>query len=374
MRLLLATATGAAVFASGTATAFATQSALPKAAAAACSLTTADVTDIKVGDAYIPIKDDATVDFEATIKNPYALTADPGDSTKKVLAKDVTSIRADFQRVGETTWNDATIAQIPAPPTGNQTTAPADVTVKGSFKVTKDNKDGKWQVRLQVIRTGPQTESCKEVTVDPQVKLVSAGVTDPVVITAGEDTKVAVKANILGASAVTARLYSNDGNDSVDLTLSKGNSVNSWYEDTWFDSDFSTGTWTLELTAGRGKESIKYEKADTFSVQTGKSKSKKSKTNVSFDVSANKVKKGKAVRLFGTAYRGSSAYSGKMVELYYKKKGSSGWKFLSFAKANSSGKFSKSVTPKFDAYWRAVVTGTSKTYGSTSSAEFVDVR
>ncbi|MEV7005949.1 hypothetical protein [Streptosporangium sp. NPDC051022] len=366
MRLLLAAATGAVVFASGTATALATQSALSKTAAAACALTTTDVSDIKFEEAYVPLKDDITVGFEATIKAPYKLA-------NGALVKDVTGIKADFQRPGETGWNEAIVAQIDNPPA--TTTPPAEVKVKGNFKITKDNKDGKWQLRLAVTRDGAAAkDSCQEVAVDPQVKYVSSAVTDPVVVTPGQDTRVAVKATVLGASSVSARLFSNDGNDSVDLTLEKGNSANTWYQDTWFDSDFTTGNWTLELTAGRGKESVKYERADTFYVQAGKSSTKKSKTKVAFDVSANKVKKGKSIRLFGTAYRGSSAYSGKMVELYYKKKGTSSWKFLSFTKANAKGKFSKTVKPKFDAYWRARLPATSKTYAATSGAEFVDVR
>ncbi|SFI46931.1 hypothetical protein SAMN05216275_103277 [Streptosporangium canum] len=369
MRLLLAAATGAAVFATGTATAFATQT---SATAVACDLNTADVTAVTVGDAYVPLKDDATVDFEATLKDAWKLAED-----KKSVQQNITAVTAEFQRAGETTWNSATIEALPAvpapPATGEATLPTADVKLKGSFKVTKDNKDGKWQVRLHVSRSAASSDSCKEVTVSPQVKYVSASVTDPVVVSAGQDTEVAVKANIIGASSVTARLFSNDSNDSVDLELSKSNTADQWYRETWFDDDYATGAWTLELVAARGKESVKFEKADTFWVQKGSSKSKKAKSKVSFDVSANKVKKGKKIRLYGKAYRGSSAYSGKMIELYTKKKGGS-WKFAYFVKANGSGKFSKTVKPKTDAYWRAQVPGTSKTYGSKSGYEFVDVR
>ncbi|WP_433253139.1 hypothetical protein ACQPYK_09185 [Streptosporangium sp. CA-135522] len=370
MRLLLATATGAAVFATGTATAFATQT---KAAAVACDLTAADVTAITVSDAYIPPKDDATIGFEATLKDAWKLSAD-----KKAVERNITAVTAEFQRVGETTWNSATIEAlpaIPAPPSSGDATLPTgDVKLKGSFKVTKDNKEGKWQVRLHVSRGAAANDSCKEFQVGSQIKFVSASVTDPIVLNSGDDTQVSVRANILGATSVTARLFSNDQNDSVDLELSESGTANQWYKETWFDDDFATGSWTLELTATRGGQSVKFEKADNFWVQTGSSKAKKAKSKIAFDVSANKVKKGKKVRLYGTAYRGSSGYSGKMVELHYKKKGSSSWKFAYFVKANGSGKFSKTVKPKFDAYWRAEVSGTSKTYGAKSGSEFVDVR
>ncbi|GIH90041.1 hypothetical protein ACFFMN_11430 [Planobispora siamensis] len=360
MRLLLAAATGAAVFTSSTATALAAGSATT---AVACELS-ADVTALTVSDAFVPLKDDATVTFEATIKSPYKLNG-------KALEKDVTSVKADFQRVGETAWNDATIEQVPAPPTGDHTTAPADVKVKGSFKITKDNKDGKWSVRVLVTRDGAAKEACKEVTVDPQVKFVSAAVTDPVVISTSGDTEVQVRASVIGASSVKGKLYATDGGDSIDVTLEKGNGANAWYADTYFDYSFTTGSWTLELEASRGGQSLEVKTADTFTVRKGSSK--KASSKISFDVTANKVKKGKAIRLYGKVYRGSRAYSGKMVALYYKKKGGS-WKFAHYVKANSTGKYSKTLKPKFDAYWRATVSGTSKTYGSKSGYEYVDVR
>ncbi|GII01291.1 hypothetical protein Pta02_32990 [Planobispora takensis] len=337
----------------------------------ACELS-ADVTALTISDAYVPLKDDATATFEATIKNPYKLVEGTGDlAGKKVLQKDVTAVKADFQRVGETSWNDATIEQVPAPAAGAQTAAPADVKVKGSFKINKDNKDGKWSVRVLVTRDGATKEACKEVTVDPKVKFVSAAVTDPVVITTAGDTEVQVRASVVGADSVKGKLYATDGGDSIDVTLEKGNGATSWYADTYFDYSFTTGSWTLELEASRGGQALEVKTADTFTVRKGSSK--KASSKISFDVTANKVKKGKAVRLYGKVYRGSRAYSGKMVALYYKKKGGS-WKFAYYVKANSSGKYSKTLKPKFDAYWRAAVSGTGKTYGSKSGYEYVDVR
>ncbi len=379
MRLLLAAATGAAVFASGTAPALAIQSAsaTTRAADAKCS-GGAEFSKVEWSEAYVPLKDNNEVTVTATLKNPFKKDSDGkwAKDDKGKAVPDITALGAEILKPGATTGTRVDL-DLPVPPTitadNEKSTALAEAKVTGKFVIGKDDKDGKWTLKLNPVRDSAKP-CAEEIAVDPQVKYVSSAVTDPVVVIPGEDTKVVVKANIIGASSVSAKLFSNDGNDSVDLTLSKGNGANTWYEDTWFDSDFTTGTWTLELTAGRGKESAKYEKADTFNVEAGRSKSKKSRAKVAFDVSANKVKKGKSVRLFGTAYRGSSPYSGKMVELYYKKKGSSGWKFLSFAKANGSGKFSKVVKPKFDAYWRAVLPGTGKTYGATSSAEFVDVR
>ncbi|MBG0828317.1 hypothetical protein HS041_11130 [Planomonospora sp. ID67723] len=368
MRLLLAAATGAAVFASGTATAFATQN---KTAAMACDLVAADVTALTVDDPYVPLKEDATITFEATLKDAWKLDG----GTPKKVERNITAVKAEFQRVGETAWNAATIGDlpaVPAPPATGDATLPAEaVKLKGSFKITKDNKDGKWLVRLLVSRGGDTKESCKEVTVDPQVKFVSASVTDPVVISTSGDTEVKVRANVIGASTVKGKLYNNDGGDSVDITLEKGSSANTWFVDTYFDSSFSTGYWTLDLEASRGGQALEVKKADTFSVQRGASK--KAKSKISFDVTANKVKKGKSIRLFGKVYRGSSAYAGKMVGLYYKKKGGS-WKFAYYVKATGSGQYSKTIKPKFDAYWRANVSGTSKTYGATSGYEYVDVR
>lgn len=381
-RLLMAAATGAAVFASGTASAFATQSTPFTATAAACDAVTTDISDVKVGDTFVPLKADNTVSFEATLKKPFkdkdANGVWPVEGNTKQVARSVTKVTAEITRADGTVIAATELALPKQPETTDADHKVADVpqtaSLKGDFTITAKDKDGKWQLRLKISRVGADSATCKEVGVDPQVKYLGASVTDPVVVTRNEDTKVVVKAGIIGASSVSARLFSNDATDSVDLQLEKGNSANSWYSTTWFDRDFSTGYWTLELTAGRGKESAKYEKADTFTVKAGKSTSRKRASKVSFDVTANKIKKGKSIRLFGTAYRGSSAYSGKMVELYCKKRGASGWKFVSFARANGSGRFGKVVRPKFDAYWRAVLPGTSKTYGSKSGVEFVDVR
>nr|BFE87130.1 hypothetical protein GCM10020093_097310 [Planobispora longispora] len=194
--------------------------------------------------------------------------------------------------------------------------------------------------------------------------------TDPVVLRSGGDTKVKIRASIVGASSVKGRLYSDDESDSVDLALTKGDG-GSWTAETSFDTSYATGTWTLELQASRGGQTLKIEEADTFTVRRGAGKKVKSK--VSFDVSANKVRRGKSVRLFGKAYRGYSPYAGKTVGLYYKKRGG-GWTFAYYVKASGTGRFSKTIKPRFDAHWRAVVGGTGKTYGSKSGHEYVDVR
>lgn len=381
MRLLLATATGAAVFASGTTTALASQSALTSARADARCAGSAEFSKVEWTDAFVPLKDNNEVTVTATLKNPFK-KADgkwaKGPDGKAV--PDITALGGEIVKPGATTGTKVDL-DLPVPPAittdNEQSAALGEAKVTGKFTVTKDDKDGKWLLKLNPVR-GTAQPCVEEIAVNPQLKLVGAAVTDPVVVTTNDDTKVAVKATVAGgATSVSARLYSNDGNDgndSVDLNLDKGNSANSWYQDTWFDSDFTTGAWTLDVTITRGNESIKYERADTFSVQLKKAKKKKVKSKISFDVNANKVRKGKTVRLYGAVYRGSSAYARKNVELYYRKKGSTKWVFFAVTKANSKGKYSKVVRPKVDAYWHAVAPGTSTTSGSTSASEFVDVR
>ncbi|MFI7532955.1 hypothetical protein [Streptosporangium sp. NPDC049376] len=379
MRLLLATATGAAVFANGTVAALASQSAQSSARADTRCSGSAEFSKVEWTEAFVPLKDNNDVTVTATLKNPFKKGADgkwAKDQDNKAV-RDITALGGEIVKTGATTGAKVEL-DLPATPTitadNEQSATLGEAKVTGKFTVTKDDKDGKWLLKLNPVR-GSAQPCVEEIAVGPQLKLAGASVTDPVVVTTNDDTKVAVKATVLGgATSVSAHLYSNDGNDSVDLNLDKGNSANSWYQDTWFDSDFNTGSWTLDVTVTRGNESIKYERADVFTVQLKKAKKKKAKTKVSFDVNANKVRKGKTVRFYGAAYRGSSAYSGKGVELYYRKKGSTKWVFFAIAKANRSGKYSKVVKPKADAYWRAVVTGNSTTSGSTSGYEFVDVR
>ncbi|GAA4218875.1 hypothetical protein GCM10023075_02120 [Streptosporangium album] len=358
--MLLATATGAAVFTAGTATALAAPTG---DTATACALTTTDVTGITADDAYVPLKDDATFDFEATVENPYVKGYDGK------LGRNVTGLSAQFQRAGETTWDRALVEQIPEPPDG-AAAAPADIKVKGRFKVTKADRDGRWRVRLLITRGHQTRESCAEVTVAPRLKYISASVTDPVVLVPGEETGVDIRANVIGASSVTARLLSDDTDDSVDVKLSEGATAGRWERKTWFDDDYAKGPWSLELTVTRGKESVKFGNAGSFWVRAGT----RARAKVTFDVSAHKIKKGGKVRLYGKAYRNGSAYSGKKVGLYCKKTGSSGWKLAYSVKADGSGRFSKTVTPKSDAYWRAQTAGTGKTSKARSGYEFVDVR
>ncbi|GHH68218.1 hypothetical protein GCM10017673_16580 [Streptosporangium violaceochromogenes] len=378
-RLLVATATGAAVFAGGTSSAFATRPALLKSAAA-CEAVTADISEVKVGDAFVPLKEDNKIGFEATLRKPFkdkdANGAWPVEGNGKQVQRAATRVTAEVTRADGTVIAATDLILPKQPETTDAEHKVADVpqtaVLKGDFTVTAKDRDGTWQIRLRVTKAGADGGTCKEVGVDPQVKYVGASVTDPVVVTAGKDTKVVVRARVVGASSVSARLSSDDANDSVELRLSKGRGATTWYRNTLFDDGFSTGGWTLELTATRGKESVKVGKADAFTVRAAKAR--KAGSKVSFDVSANTVRKGKAIRLFGTAYRGGSAYAGKAVALYRKRKGSSGWTFVAFATANGQGRFGKVVRPKSDAYWRAVLPGTSRTYGAVSGAEFVDVR
>ncbi|GGS60591.1 hypothetical protein GCM10010156_19150 [Planobispora rosea] len=367
MRLLLATATGAAVLAGSVATALVPTTAL---AATECSKSD-EFSKVEWTDAFVPLEKNNKVTVTAVLKSPFKKNADGTweRTADKKAVYSFTSVTGDLTKA-DNAKASLTVSKLPDPPAvadDDLKKALPEVKVTAEFEIAKADKDGKWTLNLSA-----DNKACSaEITVDPQVKFVSAAVTDPVVLRSGEDTEVKVRANVIGASSVKGKLYSDDEADSVDVTLTKG-SGNAWHTTTSFDTSYATGSWTLELVASRGGQDLKTEKADTFYVQKSSSK-KKTKSRVSFDVSANKVRKGTSVRLFGKVYRGYSAYSGKTVGLYYKKKGGS-WKFAYYVKASSTGKFSKTVKPRFDAYWRAVVGGTSKTHGSTSGYEYVDVR
>src|SRR5690348_9704722 len=74
MRLLLAAATGAVVFASGTATALATQSAV-RAADAQCSKTD-EFSKVEWTEAFVPLKDNNDITVTLTLKNPFKKDGD----------------------------------------------------------------------------------------------------------------------------------------------------------------------------------------------------------------------------------------------------------------------------------------------------------
>ncbi|MFI6319926.1 hypothetical protein ACIBG8_20490 [Nonomuraea sp. NPDC050556] len=394
MRLLLATATGAALLTGG----LATTTAASAKAIAACELA-ADVSSISIGDAFVPQKDDNKVDISINVKELFGKPVEapdlynveetspagtPDADKTFLLKKDVKSIKAEVFRTGETTVREVTLGALPADITGkgnkiengkaHVANVPATSEIKGSFLIKEADKDktGKWTVKVTVTRAA-STESCKEFDVSGKAGLTGATVTpNPVSLVKGKDVRVSVKVSAKDASSVSAVLQSDETSESYDLgTLAKG-SDGIYRGETYFADDTAAGNWTLVARAVRGGQAV--EGTADFSVNAPSGgASKKAKARVTISAPA-KVKAGKTFKIFGKVYRGTKAYSGKIVEVYFKKKGSSKYTFMGFARATSTGKYTKSFKGKTDGYWRVKVPGTSKTRSAMSPQEFVDIR
>lgn len=373
MRLLIATATGAAVLLGGVSLTASGASATQQAIAAGTDFNgTPTATD-----AFIPLDKEAEVTVTLKLKDPL------GKADDSVKAAD--SVSATVTPAGKTEARAVTVNYTkPTPPTGTPTpspsptatippTLPAEATVTGTFKITKDDPAGSWKLLVKVSRNGVVTDNDFTISVSGKAGLTGASVTpNPVVLVKGKDVRVTVKVSAKDASAVSAVLQSDETSETYDLgDLAKG-ADGIYRGETYFADNTASGEWTLVARAVRGGQAI--EGTADFSVTApAGGASKKAKSRVTIAAPA-KVKLGKTFKIYGKVYRGTKAYSGKIVEVYFKKKGSSKYTFMGFAKATTTGKYTKSFKGKKDGYWRVRVPGTSKTRSSLSPQEFVDIR
>lgn len=371
MRLLLATATGAAVLLAGVSLTTTGASATQQAIAAGTDFNGTPT----ASDAFIPLDKEAEVTVTLKLKDPL------GKADGSV--KEVDSVSAAITPTGKTEARALTVnytKPTPTTPTPSPSatstpspTLPAEATVTGTFKITKDDPAGDWKLVVKVSRGGAVADNDFTLKVSGKAGLTGASVTpNPVVLVKGKDIRVTVKVSAKDATSVSATLQSDETAESYDLgDLAKG-ADGIYRGETYFADDTAAGEWTLVARAVRGGQAI--EGTADFSVTApagGASKKAKSRVTIS---APGKVKAGKTFKIFGKVYRGTKAYSGKIVEVYFKKKGSTKYSFMGFAKATSTGKYTKSFKAKKDGYWRVKVPGTSKTRSAMSPQEFVDVR
>ncbi|SDG53940.1 hypothetical protein SAMN05421505_10583 [Sinosporangium album] len=377
-RLLLAAATGAAVLAGGLASTVA-----PATAAAKCVGGT-DITKLEVKDAFVPHKTENTVTVTATVRNLWKKDGDnwlKGAGDKAV--PDLTALAAEITKAGAAAPVKLTDFKLPEPPTitdANKGTASVGVAeVTTTFKITKDDKDGKWVLKVAPTRGGSASGACdEEITVDPVIAVAAAKVSpDPVAVRTGRDTKVSVKAEVKGvrkdAGKVTGRLVSDDSDEWYDVgELTNRDNDGIYRGSVYFDGTTTTGDWTLEVTAKRGDDSVKGTRG--FTVVRGSAG--KVSSSIVFKVTPRSVKKSRLakayVRVSGTVYRSDSPWRNKLVSVYHKRKGAD-WKLITTTGTKGSGEFSKKVKARVGHY-RVKVIGTSRTYGKTSRAVYVGVR
>ncbi|NAS24183.1 hypothetical protein GT755_21120 [Herbidospora sp. NEAU-GS84] len=360
LRLMVAAATGAVLFATGGIVA-----ASPAFAAGSVSATGTDFADL-----FIPPSGSDKITFKIKATDVYAAPDKPGKIHVQFLKPD---------EAESGTPHAGTAADIP---TSTATPAPTgDVTVAASIPLSASDKPGTWKYRTAFTANGVTaaptfTNPWQSITVATATRVTSANVDpDPVVLKKSEEVDVFAnfKLEKYGDEKVTNVRYEHSSGDYY--TLPTGlEADDSYHGSASFDYQAPAGSWQLKVTVTRGSKTYSFVKG--FSVK-GASAAAKAKSKITIAVSPAKVKKGKTVKIYGTVYRGTSkwgAWSKKILKLYFKKKGTKTWKFVGYVGANSTGKYSKTVKPKYDGYWRLQATSTSATNSSLSPYKLVDVR
>ncbi|GIH29273.1 hypothetical protein Aph01nite_75830 [Acrocarpospora phusangensis] len=365
LRLALAAVTGAAVITSGAAI-----TALTPASASAMFGAAATGTDFT--DKFIPPSGSDKIPFKVAVTGAYA-DGKPGKVSIQYLKPEE----------AESSAHAGTAADIPAQ-TSSPSPGPSDVSVAASIPVASNDKPGDWKYRIgwtagnAATGATPDWGAWTTLAVAKATRVISANVDpDTVKLKSGTEIDVyaAFKLERGGAAdeekVTDVRLESKDSDDYYSLNTGL-ESDDSYHDSTSMDYDTETGSWQLKVTVTRGSKSYAFVKGFQVTKGAGKAKSK-----ITLVASPSKVKKGKSVKLYGKVYRGYTswgAWKKKILRLYFKKKGTSTWKFVGYVGANSSGKYSKTVKPKYDGYWRLGATASSVTNKAWSPSKFVDVR
>ncbi|MBO3744575.1 hypothetical protein J5X84_00750 [Streptosporangiaceae bacterium NEAU-GS5] len=366
LRMALAATTGAAVLATGAAITIATP-----ALAADASFSG----DIGISDAFIPPSGNDQIGWTIKVKDLYSST---GAVTQKICAR--------YSKDGGSSWSLANVTQPGSVAASDVGTKNGGIDVKGGVPVSSsDAASDKWRVNLGMVAT---TASCttstsgspdKTFTVAAATKMTNLTVNpNPVTLKSGSTVDVVVTGRFEqhGGEHLTAvSLVSLDGDDSFSLHTALEADETSYYDYAGFDYSTDTGDWQAQFTVTRGSKTYHFVK--TFGVKKGSSTTSRAKSKITLTASPKKVKKGRYIKLYGKAYRGYhswGAWGKKTLRIYFKKKGTKSWKFVGYVKTTSTGKYSKSIKPKYDGYWRTMGTKTSLTNAALSPYKFVDVR
>ncbi|RVX47844.1 hypothetical protein EDD27_10796 [Nonomuraea polychroma] len=336
VRSLLAIAMGAAVLLAGTSV---------SAAAAMADDFTGDAS----ASASIPLQNDVEGVVTLNLKEPSKVSSVTGSIEPP--GKAAKTVTFDF-RTGDTA---------------------ATQKITGKWPISKDDPAGDWKLSVVVARDTGTNTTPFVVKVAGKQGITGAKVSpDPVQLVKGKDVQVSVEASVKDATTVSAKLVSDAGGEFYDLGDLAKEPDGRYRGSTYFADNSTPGDWTLEVYAHKGGETLKGVAGFTVVAPEGGA-SKKTKTRVTI-AAPNKVTKGKTFKVYGKVYRGTKAYKGKTVEVYFKAKGAKTYKLLGFAKASSTGKYAKTYQAKKDGYFRVRVPGTTTTRSSLSPQEFVDVR
>ncbi|NUW36619.1 hypothetical protein HTZ77_35205 [Nonomuraea sp. SMC257] len=337
MRLLMAAATGAVLLLGGV-----------HLSAANAATAGPDFSGAASSDAFIPLDKDVEVTVTLQLKDPGTVSAVNGTITPPGGSE--RPVGFDFR-----------------PSTA------AETAVTGRFGIGKNDPAGTWRMTVKVTRNGATRDNAFTIDVSARQGIRDASVQpDPVQLVKGKDVKVSVRAGVSDATSVSAKLISDESNEAFDLGDLALYSDGSYRGETYFADDTAPGSWTLEVTATRGGQALKGVASFTVNAPAGGA-SKKARTRVTISAPA-KAAKGRPIKVQGKVFRGSKAYPGKRLEVYFKAKGAKTYRLLGFAKSNTSGKYVKTYTARKDGYFRVKVPGTSTARSALSPQEFVDVR
>ncbi|WP_061296832.1 hypothetical protein [Herbidospora cretacea] len=362
LRLMVAAATGAALFATGAVV-----------AAAPAFAGSVEASGTGFTDLFIPPSGSDKIPFKVKVNSPYSAGFDkPGKVHVRFLKTDE----------AESAAHAGTAADIPTIPASPAPTPVPSLDVAASIPVSSSDKPGKWKYQVAWTENGVTAAptwptAWNEITVATATRVNSASVDpDPVVLKKGADVDVFAnfKLEKYGDEKLTGVRFEHVSSGDYYSLNSGLEADDSYHGSASFDDQAPTGSWQLKVNVTRGSKSYSFVKG--FSVNGPGSKAK-AKSKITIAVSPAKVKKGKTVKIYGKVYRGTSkwgAWSKKILKLYFKKKGTKTWKFVGYVGANSTGKYSKTVKPKYDGYWRLQATGTSATNSSLSAYKLVDVR
>ncbi|MEU6720550.1 hypothetical protein ABZ897_54635 [Nonomuraea sp. NPDC046802] len=209
VRLLLATAMGAAVLLTGT------------AAPALADDFQADAS----AEAYIPLQNDVVGVLSLKLTDPASVTGVTG--AIEPPGKAARPVTFDFR--------------------------PDAARLTGRWQITKDDQAGDWKLRVAVARgTGSKTTAFV-IKVSGKQGISAASITpSPVKLVKGGEVKVTVEASVQDATTVSAKLVSQSGGDSFDLGDLAQESDGVYRGVTYFGDDATAGPWTMEIYARKG--------------------------------------------------------------------------------------------------------------------------
>ncbi|MDR8410574.1 hypothetical protein MTP10_17755 [Nonomuraea sp. 3-1Str] len=337
MRLLIAAATGATLLVGGV-----------HVSAANAATAGPDFSGAASSDAFIPLDKDVEVSVTLQLRDPGTVSAVSGDITPPGGAG--RPVGFDFRPSGA-----------------------AETALTGRFAIGKDDPAGSWRMNVKVTRDGATRDNVFELGVAARQGITDAVVRpNPVQLVKGKDVKVSVRAGVTGAASVSALLVNDETAETFDVGDLERGSDGYYRGVTYFSDDTGPGSWTLEVHATRGGQTLKG--VASFTVKApARGSSGKTRTRVTISAPA-KAAKGRPVKVQGKVFRGSAAYPGKKLEVYFKAKGTKSYKLLGFARSNSSGRYVRTYTARKDGYFRVKAPGTARTRSSLSPQEFVDVR